>query len=170
MQLISLSSITAAEDPSQISNCNSTEFLNKLYYVRFEVSTAVTMKKAVFWDVAPCRNCVNRRFGETYGIHLQGRRQEEIRSIPPNTYSIPALAYYLLAIPPDPSPPLLLSYSCVYSTGFSLLHLLCWFARGFLLVFYPEDGGDTFLYLSVALQSFVGPWQLVQFLNPVHSR
>jgi hypothetical protein len=23
-------------------------------YVRFEVFTAVTMKKAVFWDVAPC--------------------------------------------------------------------------------------------------------------------
>jgi hypothetical protein len=22
------------------------------------------MKKAVFWDVAPCRYCVNRRFGE----------------------------------------------------------------------------------------------------------
>jgi hypothetical protein len=27
----------------------------------------------------------------------------------------------------------------------SALHLLCWFARGFLLVFYPEYGGDTFL-------------------------
>jgi hypothetical protein len=24
-------------------------------YVRFQVFTAVTMKKAVFWDVAPCR-------------------------------------------------------------------------------------------------------------------
>jgi hypothetical protein len=37
------------------------------------------MKKAVFWDVAPCRNCVNRSFGGTYCLHLQGRRQEEIR-------------------------------------------------------------------------------------------
>jgi hypothetical protein len=26
--------------------------------VRFEVFTAVTMKKAVFWDVAPCRSGV----------------------------------------------------------------------------------------------------------------
>jgi hypothetical protein len=26
--------------------------------IRFEVSTAVTMKNAVFWDVAPCRYCV----------------------------------------------------------------------------------------------------------------
>jgi hypothetical protein len=24
------------------------------------------MKNAVFWDVAPCRSCVNRRFGGTY--------------------------------------------------------------------------------------------------------
>jgi hypothetical protein len=34
-------------------------------YLRFEVFPAVTMKKAVFWDVAPCR-CVNQRFGGTY--------------------------------------------------------------------------------------------------------
>jgi hypothetical protein len=25
-----------------------------------------SLKIAVFWDVAPCRSCVNRRFGETY--------------------------------------------------------------------------------------------------------
>jgi hypothetical protein len=31
-------------------------------YVRFEVFTAVTMKNAVFYDVAQCRSCVNRRF------------------------------------------------------------------------------------------------------------
>jgi hypothetical protein len=28
------------------------------------------MKKAVFWDVAPCRSGVNRRFGGTYRLHL----------------------------------------------------------------------------------------------------
>jgi hypothetical protein len=33
--------------------------------VRSEVFTAVTMKNPVFWDVAPCRFCVNRRFGGT---------------------------------------------------------------------------------------------------------
>jgi hypothetical protein len=44
-------------------------------FVRFEVFTAVTMKKAVFWDVAPCRYGVNRRFGGTYCLHLQGRRE-----------------------------------------------------------------------------------------------
>jgi hypothetical protein len=45
-----------------------------LKYVRFEALTAVTMKNAVFWDVAPCRYCVNRRFGGTYRLHLHGRK------------------------------------------------------------------------------------------------
>jgi hypothetical protein len=50
-------------------------------YVRFAVSTAVTMKNTVFWDVAPCRYFVNRRFGETYRLHLQGiRNPRAIRS------------------------------------------------------------------------------------------
>jgi hypothetical protein len=43
-------------------------------YVRFEVSTAVTMKNAVFWDMMLCRSCVNQRFGGTYHFHLQGRK------------------------------------------------------------------------------------------------
>jgi hypothetical protein len=33
--------------------------------VRFEVFTAVTMKNAVFWDVAPCGSCKIRRSGGT---------------------------------------------------------------------------------------------------------
>jgi hypothetical protein len=40
------------------------------FYVRFEVFTAVTIKNAVFWDVAPCRSCVNRRFGGT-SVHTR---------------------------------------------------------------------------------------------------
>jgi hypothetical protein len=32
------------------------------------------MKNAVFWDVAPCRSYVNRRFGGTYRLHLHGRK------------------------------------------------------------------------------------------------
>jgi hypothetical protein len=31
-------------------------------------------KNAVFWDVAPCTSCVNRRVGGTYRLHLQGRK------------------------------------------------------------------------------------------------
>jgi hypothetical protein len=34
----------------------------------------VTMKNVVFWDVALCRYWVNRRFGGTYRLHLQGRK------------------------------------------------------------------------------------------------
>jgi hypothetical protein len=31
-------------------------------------------KNAVFWDVALYRSCVNRRFGGTYRLSLQGRK------------------------------------------------------------------------------------------------
>jgi hypothetical protein len=34
-------------------------------FVRFEVFTAMTMKNDVFWGVAPCGSCKNRRFGGT---------------------------------------------------------------------------------------------------------
>jgi hypothetical protein len=43
--------------------------------VKFEVFTAVAMENVVFWDVASCRYCVNRCFGGTYRLHLQGRRK-----------------------------------------------------------------------------------------------
>jgi hypothetical protein len=46
-------------------------------YVRFEVFTAVTMKNAVFWDVAPYRYYVNRRFGGANLLHLQGGKIRE---------------------------------------------------------------------------------------------
>jgi hypothetical protein len=36
-----------------------------MYYVGFEVSAAVTVKNAVFWDVAPSGSCKNRRLGGT---------------------------------------------------------------------------------------------------------
>jgi hypothetical protein len=37
----------------------------KLYSVRLEVFTAVTMKNGVFWDVTPFGSCKNRRFRGT---------------------------------------------------------------------------------------------------------
>jgi hypothetical protein len=57
----------------------SVEGINKicLKFERFEVFTAVTIKDAIFWNVAPCRSCVNRRFGGTYRLHLQGRKIRE---------------------------------------------------------------------------------------------
>jgi hypothetical protein len=47
---------------------------NRFLKFRFDVSTAVTMKNAVFWDVALCRCCVNRYFGGTYRLRLRGRK------------------------------------------------------------------------------------------------
>jgi hypothetical protein len=41
--------------------------------IRFEGFTAMTMKNIAFWDVAPCGSGLNRRFGGTYRLHLQGR-------------------------------------------------------------------------------------------------
>jgi hypothetical protein len=35
------------------------------------------MKNAVFWDVAPCRSCINQRFGGMYRLYLQGRKIPE---------------------------------------------------------------------------------------------
>jgi hypothetical protein len=35
------------------------------------------MKNAVFWDVAPCIYCANRRFGGTYRLYLEGRKIRE---------------------------------------------------------------------------------------------
>jgi hypothetical protein len=43
-------------------------------HVRSEVFTALTTNDAVFRDVAPCVSCVNRRFGGTYRLNLQGRK------------------------------------------------------------------------------------------------
>jgi hypothetical protein len=51
-----------------------------LNFVRFEVFTAVIMKKAIFWDMAPRRYCVNRRFGGTYFLNLQSRRRAPSRA------------------------------------------------------------------------------------------
>jgi hypothetical protein len=41
---------------------------------KFEVFTAVTMKNVVFWDVTLCKYFVNRCFGWTFRLHLQGIR------------------------------------------------------------------------------------------------
>jgi hypothetical protein len=46
--------------------------LNINMLVGYEVSTAVTMKNALFWDVTPCGSCKNRRFGGTQRLHHQG--------------------------------------------------------------------------------------------------
>jgi hypothetical protein len=44
-------------------------FWNDVCGVRFEVSTAVTMKNGAFWDVTPRGSCKNRRFGGIQRLH-----------------------------------------------------------------------------------------------------
>jgi hypothetical protein len=45
------------------------------FILGFEVLTAVVMKSIIFWDITPCSAFkVNRRFGGTYRLHLQGRK------------------------------------------------------------------------------------------------
>jgi hypothetical protein len=50
------------------------------FFVRSEVSTAGTMKNAVFWGVTPCGSCKNRRFGGTYRLHYQGDENRPARN------------------------------------------------------------------------------------------
>jgi hypothetical protein len=57
------------------------------------------LKNAVFWDVPLCSSCVNRRFGGTYRLNLQGifsHRHENLKS-----YIIRFLVHYPCGTPGD---------------------------------------------------------------------
>jgi hypothetical protein len=56
------------------NNANAKIYFAEITYEVFEVFTAETMKNAVFWDMALCASCKNRRFGGTRLLLLQGRR------------------------------------------------------------------------------------------------
>jgi hypothetical protein len=52
---------------------NKTELILWKHFIIFTHShTLSSMKNVVFWDVALCTSCVNRRFGGKYRLHLQG--------------------------------------------------------------------------------------------------
>jgi hypothetical protein len=47
----------------------------------FKFQTNGLMKSAIFWDITPCSQLtVNRHFGGTYHLHLQGRRINRARN------------------------------------------------------------------------------------------
>jgi hypothetical protein len=49
--------------------------------VGFEVLAAVVMNSTIFWDITPCSPLkFNRRFGETYRLHLQCRKMSRARN------------------------------------------------------------------------------------------
>jgi hypothetical protein len=56
------------------------------------------MKNAVFWDAASYSSCVNRRFGGTYRLHLQGRK---ITLVPRSRISTETKFNYYLLIAVD---------------------------------------------------------------------
>jgi hypothetical protein len=48
-----------------------------IYFVGFEVFTAVVMTSIIFWDMTPCSpSSFNRCFGGTYRLRLQGQRNK----------------------------------------------------------------------------------------------
>jgi hypothetical protein len=56
--------VTVTNDRPVLSSERSPSIL---YFVKFEVFTALTMKYAVFWDVTPRGSCTNPRYGgDTY--------------------------------------------------------------------------------------------------------
>jgi hypothetical protein len=48
-------------------------------YVGFDILTSVVVKSSIFWDITPCSPLkVNRRFGGTYRLHIQGLRTSKV--------------------------------------------------------------------------------------------
>jgi hypothetical protein len=90
------------------------------------------MKNVVFWDVAPCRFYVNRRFGGTYRLHLQGRKIHERRT----SVSRCLQTAFCTSIE-------IKNKDCIYHEHAACNHLLTLVPRS--RIFLPEDGGDTFL-------------------------
>jgi hypothetical protein len=60
------------------NNVNGLLFLKPKLGKERENDQNKNMKNAVFWGVAPCRcGRLNRRFGGSYRLHLQGRKIRE---------------------------------------------------------------------------------------------
>jgi hypothetical protein len=66
--------------------------------IGFEALTAVVMKSTIFWDITPCSPLsVNRRFGGTYRLHLQGRRNQHESRWRPGETGIAVVTCHLLS-------------------------------------------------------------------------
>jgi hypothetical protein len=47
----------------------------------FQILIAVFINTFIFWNIIPCDPLkVNRRFGRTYGLHIQGQRLNQARN------------------------------------------------------------------------------------------
>jgi hypothetical protein len=48
-----------------------------VFFLGFEVLTAVVIKVVIFSDIAPLSPYINQRFGGPYYFHLQGKKSAE---------------------------------------------------------------------------------------------
>jgi hypothetical protein len=64
--------------PVNATSTKRTSFCtNNHQFTGYEGLTAVVMKSSIFWDITRCSPFqVNRRFGGTYHLHLQGRKNK----------------------------------------------------------------------------------------------
>jgi hypothetical protein len=106
------------------------------------IKTDHSKKSIIFWDMTPCSPLsVNRRFGGTYRLHLQGRRNKFMGV---DGFIVIRTSQW------EPSSSLLLTFCFLYKPGFpagglSCLPPACLLASCWTYFFDPEDGGDMFL-------------------------
>jgi hypothetical protein len=68
----------------------------------FQILIAVFINTSIFWDITPCDPLkVNRRFGRTYGIHIQGQRLNQARNQRGADSKQPDLEYQKYALIPQ---------------------------------------------------------------------
>jgi hypothetical protein len=80
----------------------------KVFSVRFEVFTAVTMKNGVFWDVTPCGSCKNRRFGGNLAPPSSGQPTHAAKKY--QVVFLPSVRRLLVAVCVVPSSPFFISW------------------------------------------------------------
>jgi hypothetical protein len=79
-----------------------------LHQLKREIKLSLTVKNVVFWSVALCRCCANRRFGGTYRLHLQDLHRSTQRHIPEDEFlhshrSESLKSFISLTVPPTVS-------------------------------------------------------------------
>jgi hypothetical protein len=116
--------------------------------VGFEVFTAMVMKSIIFWDMTPCSPLsFNLRFGGTYRLQLQGRRDKFRKIQQVRRWQAESFLLDLFLLPwrwrQYVSPKSRLKLNGLNGVIFqkTLLHA----GFGWTHFFHPEDGGDMFL-------------------------
>jgi hypothetical protein len=60
---------------------NYAKYITNIFIAGFELLTKVFMKSSIIWDITQCKPLkLNRRFGGTCRIHLQGRKISHTRN------------------------------------------------------------------------------------------